>query len=31
MTTSDLIWNLIELLLKDKETKSDDKEKPKEG
>lgn len=25
MTTSDLIWRLIELLLKDKETKSDAK------
>ena len=26
MTTSDLIWHLIELILKDKEIKSDDKE-----
>ena len=26
MTTSDLIWRLIELILKDKETKSDAKE-----
>ena len=25
MTSYDLIWHLIELLLKDKETKSDDK------
>ncbi len=30
MTTSDLIWNLIELILKNKETKSNDKEQPKE-
>lgn len=26
MTTPELIWNLIELLLKEKERKSDDKE-----
>ena len=30
MTTADLIWHLIELLLKDKETKSSDHIKPKE-
>ena len=29
MTTADLIWHLIELLLKDKETKSNDNEKTK--
>ena len=30
MTTADLIWHLIELLLKDKETKSNDHIKTKE-
>lgn len=30
MTTSDLIWRLIELLLKDKETNSNGNEKLKE-
>lgn len=31
MTTSDLIWRLIELLLKDKETNLSDNEKLKEN
>ena len=30
MTSYDLIWRLIELLLKDKETKTDDKSQKKD-
>ena len=30
MTSFDLIWRLIELLLKDKETNSDDKQQQKD-
>jgi len=30
MTTADLIWRLLELLLKDKETKTDAKEQKKD-